>query len=87
MFGAAYNRHADVWTIVWTTFVPLSAAWSLFCYCAYKGLTSQNIVLKSVFWFHVACNVFIFPVGTGIAGLSIWLWRDLRKPDVRTVSD
>jgi hypothetical protein len=27
-----------------------------------------------------------FPVGTAIAGVSIWLWRDLRKQDICPVS-
>lgn len=79
LFGAAYNRHADEWMIFLTNFLPLSLVWSLLCYYAYKGLTSENVVLKSVFWFYVFCNVFIFPIGTAIAGASIWLRLDFIK--------
>ena len=78
LYGAAYNPHASVWTIVLTTFVPFSALWAAFCYGAYKGLASDNAFLKFMFWFHVGCNVFAFPIGTAIAGVAIWLWRTKR---------
>ena len=86
LYGAAYNRHAGLLTIFLTIFVPLAVLWSSFCYCAYKGLTSENAVLKFLFWFYVVCNALGFPIGTAIAGVSIWLWRDLRKQDIRPVS-
>ena len=86
LFGAAYNRHAPLLPIFLTIFLPLAVLWSVFCYCAYKGLTSEKAVLKFVFWFYVVCNVLSFPIGTAIAGVSIWLWRDLRKQDIRPVS-
>lgn len=76
LYGAAFNRNPDWVAIALTFFLPLSLAWSLLCYFAYKGLTSGNIVLKSVFWFYVFCNVFTFPIGTAIAGASIWLRRE-----------
>jgi hypothetical protein len=60
-------------------FVPFAVLWSSFCYWAYKGLTSEKAVLKFVFWSYVVGNVFGFPVGTAVAGVSIWLWRDLRR--------
>ncbi len=87
LFGAAYNRHADVWTMMLTVFVPLSAVWALLCYGAYRGLTSGNVVLRFVFWFFVVCNAITFPIGTAIAGVSIWLWRDFRAQDGRADSD
>jgi hypothetical protein len=85
LYAAAYNRHAGLLTCL-PIFVPLAVLWSSFCYWAYKGLTSEKAVLKFVFWSYVVCNVFSFPIGTGIAGVSIWLWRDLRKQNIRPVS-
>lgn len=86
LFGASYNPHASLMRILLTTFLPLSALWMSICYCAYKGLAGENVVLKSVFWFYVVLNVFFFPVGTAIAAASVWLWRDSRKQDARQVS-
>ena len=74
--GAAYSS-GKMWSTFLAIFVPCAVLWSLFCYGAYKGLTSKNPVLKFVFWSNVVGNVFGFPVGTAIAGVSIWLWRDL----------
>jgi hypothetical protein len=76
----------EAWTAFLAIFVPFAVLWSLFCYWAYKGLTSEKAVLKFVFWSYVVGNVFGFPVGTAIAGVSIWLWRDLRKQNIRPVS-
>ena len=74
----------------WMTFLaifgPFSALWLLFCYGGYKGLTSEKAALKFVFWTYVVANVFVFPVGTAISGVSVWLWRDLRKQNIRPVS-
>jgi hypothetical protein len=80
LFGAAYSS-GSVWTSFLSVFVPLSALWTLFCYLAYKGLTSDNLVLKAVFWLNVVGNAIGFPVGTAIAGASIWLWRELRRAE------
>ena len=71
----------------WTTtlliiFVPVSVLWSSFCYLAYKGLTSNKTILKFIFWFYVVWNVFVFPIGTVIAGVSVWLWRDLKRQNI-----
>ena len=85
LYGAAYSS-GNVWTTFLTIFVPSAMLWPLFCYSAYKGLTSQHVVLKVVFWLFVVLHVFPFPVGTAIAGVSIWLWRDLRKPTIGPVS-
>ena len=52
LYGAAYSS-GNVWTTFLTIFVPSAMLWSLFCYSAYKGLTSQNVVLKVVFWLFV----------------------------------
>lgn len=78
LYGAAYSS-GNVWTTALAIFVPFAVLWALFCYCAYKGLTSENAVLKFIFWLFVVGHVFGFPVGTAISGVSIWLWRDLRK--------
>lgn len=82
LYGAALTS-GNAWAAFFSIFVPFSVLWALFCYCAYKSLTSENAVLKIVFWSYVVFNVFVFPVGTAIAGVSIWLWRDLRKHPVR----
>ncbi len=63
-------------------FVPVSVLWSSFCYLGHKGLTSNKTILKFKFWFYVVWNVFVFPIGTVIAGVSVWLWRDLRRQNI-----
>lgn len=83
LFGVSYNRHASVLATFVTIFVPLSVLWSSLCYGAYRGLTSDKVVLQFVFWLVVVCNVPSFPIGTGIAGVLIWLWRDSRKQGIR----
>lgn len=79
LFAAAYNRHAPVLPLILTVFVPLALLWSSICYGAYKGLTSEIAALKFVFWLYVVVNAIGFPVGTAIAGVSIWLWRELKN--------
>ena len=85
LYVAAFAS-GNAWTAFFAIFVPIAVLWALFCYWAYKGLTSEKAVLKFVFWSYVVANVFGFPVGTAIAGVSIWLWRDLRKQNIRPVS-
>jgi hypothetical protein len=82
----AASTSGNAWTAFLAVFVPSAVLWSSFCYWAYIGLTSEKAVLKFVFWSYVVANVFGFPVGTAIAGVSIWLWRDLRKQNTRPVS-
>ena len=77
LYGAALAS-GNAWTAFFSTFLPLALLWSVLCYCAYRGLTSEKAVLKVVFWVYVVGNVFAFPVGTAISGISIWLWRDLK---------
>lgn len=77
LYGAAFSS-GNVWTTSLTIFVPCAVLWSLFCYAAYKGLTSESAALKCVFWVHVVGNALGFPVGTVIAGVSVWLRRELR---------
>ena len=81
LYGATWSSE-NVWVAFLKVFVPLAVLWSLFCYAAYKGLTSERAVLKFVFWLYVVANVFVFPVGTALAGACIWLWRDLRRHPV-----
>lgn len=83
LFGAAYAS-GNVWTTVLAIFVPGALLWGAFCYGAYRGLTSANILLNGLFWIFVAGNVFAFPVGTAIAALSIWLWRAGRSTHARS---
>jgi hypothetical protein len=78
LYLAAFTS-GNAWTTFVAIFVPFAVLWSSFCYWAYKGLTSEKTVLKFVFWSYVVMNLFGFPVGTAIAGVSIWLWRDLRR--------
>jgi hypothetical protein len=76
LYGAAYSSKS-VWVAFFPVFVPFSALWALFCYGAYKGLTSPNAFSKVVFWLFVVGHVAAFPVGTAISGACIWLWRGL----------
>lgn len=85
LYGTVYAS-GNAWLAFAAIFVPFSTLWLAFCYGAYKGLTSEKTVLKIVFWSNVVGNAFGFPVGTAIAGVAIWLWRDLRKQDIRPVS-
>jgi hypothetical protein len=82
LYVAAFSS-GNVWKAFFATFVPFTVVWTLICYGAYKGLASDQVILKFVFWGYVVGNVFVFPVGTAIAGVSIWLWRDLRKQNSR----
>lgn len=77
LYGAAYSSET-LWIAFLPVFVPFTAIWCAFCYGAYRGLTSERIVLKIVFWLFVLGHVFAFPVGTAIAGLAIWLQRKTR---------
>jgi hypothetical protein len=79
LFSVAYRRHGGMLPTFLTIFVPLTVLWLSICYWAYKGLTSDKVMLKLVFWFYVICNAISFPIGTAIAGVSIWLRRELRK--------
>lgn len=79
IYGVSYSRQPDFLPTFFSIFLPLAALWSLFCYGAYRGLTSRKSILKFVFWFFVVFHFFCFPVGTAISGVSVWLWRDLKK--------
>ena len=79
-FSAAQGLQFWIKSLV--LFVPISILWSSFCYLAYKGFTSNKIILKFIFWLYVVFNVFIFPIGTVIAGVSVWLWRDSRIQNI-----
>ena len=75
-----------IWMAFLAIFLPFSALWLLFCYGGYRGLTSEKAVLKFVFWTYVVANVFVFPVGTAISAVTVWLWRDLRRQSIDPVS-
>ena len=79
IFGATYSSHG-FWLTVLPIFVPSSVLWALFCYGAYKGLTSPNAFTRLLFWLFVVGHVFAIPVGTAISGACIWLWRKLPPP-------
>jgi hypothetical protein len=76
LYGVAYASKS-LWAAFLPIFVPFSALWVLFCYGAYKGLVGANALLKVVFWLFVAGHLVVFPVGTAIAGVCIWLRREL----------
>ncbi|MBK7976374.1 MAG: hypothetical protein IPK07_24920 [Deltaproteobacteria bacterium] len=78
LYGAALSTGSAKATFA-GTFVPLAALWVLFCRLAYAGLTSERLALKILFWAHVVGHFFALPVGTLIAGTSVWIWRDLRN--------
>jgi hypothetical protein len=78
LYGAAYSSKS-LWMAFLPVFVPFSVLWALFCYGAYKGLTSPNAVSKVLFWLFVAGHAVGFPIGTAIAGACIWLWRELPR--------
>ncbi len=75
-FGTAYSSGSFA-EAFFPAFLSVSAVWLLFCYLAYKGLTSPNVFGKIVFWLAVVGHFFVFPVGTAFSGVCIWLWRDL----------
>jgi hypothetical protein len=64
-------------------FFTLSIFWSLFCYGAYKGIKSNKLYLKIIFWLFVMCNIVLvaFPVGTMFAVALIYLWRSIKKEE------
>ena len=76
LYGAAYSSKS-LWVAFLPVFVSFSVLWALFCYGAYKGLTSPNAFTKTLFWLFVSGHVVAFPVGTAISGACIWLWRGL----------
>lgn len=76
LFGTAYSSGSFA-EAFFPVFLSVSAVWLLFCYGAYKGLTSPNVIGKVVFWLSVVGHIFVFPVGTAFSGVCIWLWRDL----------
>lgn len=82
LYGVTYSS-GNAWAAFAAVFVPGSLLWSLFCYGAYLGLRSDNVLLKVVFWVHVMGNFFGFPVGTAIAGMCVWLRRELGKHETR----
>lgn len=77
LFGAALSSDSPA-VAFWTTLLPLGLLWLLICYGAYRGLTGGGVILQIVFWLFVAGHVFAFPVGTAVAAVCIWLWRELR---------
>ena len=85
LYAAALSS-GNVWAAFLAIFVPSAMLWSLFCYLAYRGLTGENVALRVLFWSHVVGHVFVFPIGTAIAGASIWLWRELRKQGIQPAS-
>lgn len=74
--GPHYKEALIVFSVI---FFPLSLSWSLFCYGAYKGIKSDNLILKFIFWFFVLWNIITFPIGTIFAIYLIYLWREINK--------
>lgn len=80
MYGAAWST-GNPWVAFFTVLFLGSAFWLAFCYCAYLGLVRGHPILRAVFWLHVAGHFFAFPVGTAFSAVSVWLWRELGKPE------
>ncbi len=64
-------------------FFTLSIFWSLFCYGAYKGIKSNKLHLKIIFWLFVICSIVLvaFPVGIMFSVALIYLWRSINKEE------
>lgn len=64
-------------------FFTLSIFWSLFCYGAYKGIKSNKLYFKIIFWLFVICNSFlvVFPAGIMFSVALIYLWRSIKKEE------
>jgi hypothetical protein len=62
-------------------FFTLSIFWSLFCYGAYKGIKSDKLYFKIIFWLFVVCStvLVVFPVGAIFAAALIYLWHSIKK--------
>jgi hypothetical protein len=71
--GATYSS-GNVWATAAAFFVPIAALWLAFCYGAHRGLASSRVLLRLLFWLFVLAHVFVFPVGTAISGVCVWLW-------------
>ena len=78
MYGATFSS-GNVGLAFVAMFVPITFFWVLSCYGAHRGLKSDNVFLRMLFWIHVLNNFFIFPVGTATSCLLIWLRRDMRR--------
>ena len=83
LYGAAYSSKS-LWAAFLPIFLPFSALWVLFCYGAYRGLTGPNVFAKLMFWLFVLGHAIAFPVGTAIAGVAVWLWREASPRSVGT---
>lgn len=77
-YGAAMTT-GNAWVAFFGILIPFLPLWALFCYGAYRGLTSDNLFQRVLFWLFVTGHVFVFPVGTVISGALIWLRREWRK--------
>lgn len=75
--GAAWTS-ANPRQVFVAILIPLAIIWIAVCYGAYKGVTTRRPVLLAVFWVCVIVNLPTFPIGTAIAGASVWLWRELK---------
>jgi hypothetical protein len=64
-------------------FFTLSIFWSLFCYGAYKGIKSNKLYFKIIFWLFVMCSIVIvvFPVGIMFVVALFSLLRSIKKDE------
>jgi hypothetical protein len=81
VFAGVAASEPLVWIVSSAIFVTLSTFWLLFCYGAYKGLNSNRLYLKIIFWLFVIVNMAHFPVGTTFAIALIYLWRKVNKTE------
>ena len=78
LYGVAWSPNKG-WMTFGEIFVPFSVLWLLFCYGAYRSVVGVNPWLRGIFWLFVLTHIFVFPVGTAIAGTCIWLRRAFEK--------
>ncbi len=77
---AAVNTTGAPWLVFLLTVIVIGSIWAAFTYGAYKGLSSSRVTLQAVFWLYVVFHVFVFPIGTAVSALLIWLWRAREVP-------
>lgn len=77
---AAANATGSPWLVSVLTVIVVGSIWAAFIYGAYRGLSSSRISLRAMFWMYVVFHVFVFPIGTAVSALLIWLWHTREVP-------
>ena len=85
MAAFAYDsgpNHVGAMITFTVVFFPIAILWSLFCYGAYKGIITDRIFPKFIFWLFVVFSVAGFPIGTITSFILIYLWYTLKNEGV-----